>query len=240
VAAVSQGRQLIDAVRVLRVLAAADRVERLERIFKGPPLPPTTRGGSSRSKPTALQDDPRNLLFELVAAAALRSAGFAGELPKDGAEDLRAEYPGLDPFVVECKRPATGEGIFRNVKRAREQLQKRRAPAAEHGLIMLGIDRLEGLATKHFATERQLAGAAEEHLVDVWRTMKRAVANAKVFPHAAVCGVHLTGPALLGDRGGIVTLSMVRMFFTGGDNAPVSKAIREKMQGTMEFDSHDP
>jgi hypothetical protein len=113
--ATSQVQQLLDAEAVWGSLTPDARKKKLDIVLSGSALPPKGKGRPDR---------PRNTLFEFAVARSLQHKGFEVTLT-DSAEDVRARFPGLPPFLVECKRPTHAGSLGRVVTKSRRQLRER-------------------------------------------------------------------------------------------------------------------
>jgi hypothetical protein len=228
--AASQCQQLMDGLDVLRGAEPAIATDRLQRVTKGSELPPTDPGAP---------DDARNTLFELATAAALVRAGFDVRVPRDGQEDLQATYPGLLPFVVECKRPTQDAALPRNVKKARHQLKGRRTQDKQYGLAVFGMDRLLGLAGEATVvpSEQTLLAAVDRTLLRQKRRIDdiQATTGDQLYPHATIAGLLLVGAVFPADRGGIYTVSFLRLFCTGEETTRTSRRIIGALKATVPF-----
>lgn len=228
--AASQCQQLMDGLDVLRGAEAGIATDRLRRVTKGQELPPTDPGAS---------DDARNTLFELATAAALGRAGFEIGVPRDGQEDLEATYPGLFPFVVECKRPTQDAALPRNVKKVRHQLKGRRAQDKQYGLAVFGMDRVLGLAGEAAVvpSEQALLAAVDRTLLRQKRRIDeiQTATGDHLYPHATIAGLLLVGAVFPADRGGIYTVSFLRLFCTGPETTRTSRRIMGALQATIPF-----
>ena len=93
-------------------------------------------------------DAARNTLLELLTAWLLHNHGFAIELTNQEA-DVIAKIDGIPPFAVECKRPASGEGLRKNFKAIRRQLTKRYTRHGyQHGIAVVAVDRVLNLSSE--------------------------------------------------------------------------------------------
>jgi hypothetical protein len=228
--AASQFQQLMEGLEVLRHAEEDTRTELLQRVTKGLDLPPAD---------PEVSDDARNTLFELATAAALRRAGFEVRVPRPGAEDVRAVYPDLLPFLVECKRPTHDGALAKNIKKARHQLKGRRIPDQHYGLAVFGMDRSLGLAGEAAVvpSERLLLAAVDRSLL---RQKKRvdeiqAASGDSLYPHASIGGLLLVGAVFPADRGGIYTVSFLRLFCTGPETNRTSRRIMGALKATVPF-----
>ena len=227
--AASQCQQLMDGLDVLRSAEPGVALDRLRRITRGPELPPSDH---------EVVDDARNTLFELATAAALRRAAFDVRVPREG-EDLRATYPHLLPFLVECKRPVHDAALPRNIKKARHQLKERRIPNEHYGLVVIGVDRLLGLAGEAAVvdSERSLLAAVDRTLLRQKRRVDdiQSQTGDHLYPHAAIAGLLLVGAVFPADRGGIYTVSFLRLFCTAAETHRTSVRIMNALRATVPF-----
>jgi hypothetical protein len=133
----SQAQQLIRSADTWEDFEEATIKLKLKEVMDGAALP---------SSDPAVDDGPRNTLLELMSAAYLRLSGFEVQIT-DGKEDILAETQGLS-FAVECKRPTSENSVEKNLNKLRRQLRERRKAALvpKHGMAIIGIDRIIGLA----------------------------------------------------------------------------------------------
>ncbi len=222
-----QCQQLMDAVEVLESAEPNVAAEKLEKIVKGTQLPPAD---------VHVPDAPRNTLFELATAASLRRSGFTVNITRFD-EDARAEFRGLLPFLVECKRPAHDGSLLKNLKDARHQLKKRRASGKDYGLAVIGIDRLIGISGEApvVDTEELFLAAVERTLHGQKRRIEEVQLQTgeKLFPHASIAGVLLVAAVFIRDRGNIFTTSLLRLFCAGPETHRTSVTIKQCMAATI-------
>jgi hypothetical protein len=106
-------------------------------------------------------------------------------------------------------------------------------------LPVFGIERLFGIdqSTPNAPTFTELEQAIEQ----VLRQHKELVQNEeratgkRFFPHSPVAGVLLNTAIYPWDKGGLFSVSQLRLFFTGPEHAEISQRIRTTLSSTIEF-----
>jgi hypothetical protein len=225
--AASQGQQLADAALVWPTIDPTVAARKLKIILGGEALPP---------KDPAVEDGPRNTLFEFATARALQVKGFNVSLSAQ-EEDVIAAYDGLGTFAVECKSPTSPRSLPNNVKKVRRQLRERCLTGDRLGFAVLGIERLLGLGgtTPNTPTLAGLESAVSRTLrAEVQRVRSAERETGKLFfPTTPLCGVLLTTVVFTEDRGGIFTVSQMGLFLTGPGDAPLSKRVYDALSQTI-------
>jgi hypothetical protein len=227
--ATTQSQQFLDALLVCGNINQTTARKKLTLVVSGSSLPP-------RDKDTA--DVSRNTLFEFAVARALQNKGFVVDMTDD-AEDIRAEYAGLQPFVVECKRPTHPGSFSKAVQKSRRQLWKRCGGGLRLGLPVFGIDRSGGLGQKtpNVPTGAELEATIDQilrrHVMRI-RDAERQIGK-RFFPVAPVAGVLLTTAVFLWDTGGLFSVSQMGLFCTGPEEHPLSLAIKSVLSTTIEL-----
>jgi hypothetical protein len=236
--ATNQAAQLVQAVTLAEAVSRDILAAKLEHVMSGGDLPP----------PDGTDDGPRNTLFELTVAHQLTSYGFRVQLTAD-REDARASHPSLpNPLIVECKRPASStfvgdpeakkaasKAVLANLKKGREQLEKRlRARHDDHlGMIALAMDRVYGTPNKALSalTAADLMKMARAELAQGARDVKDVDARdryLKLSPTVSIVALVLVTMGHATEEHVEYALTSMWMLLWGG-----SKAFRKRFSETF-------
>jgi hypothetical protein len=149
---------MIGANQVLQLQLAAETFPHLDpdllkrnlkKILAGPALP---QGND---------DEPRDTLLEMVAAANALDYGFKPSLTAVD-EDVRLDHPTLGQGAIECKRPRGWKTLKKNLTKIGDQLRERETTGSKYGIAVIGADRLLEV---HDGDVNSCADLAEERRV---------------------------------------------------------------------------
>jgi hypothetical protein len=196
--------------------ASRDTCLELKLVLKGRDLPPAK---------TKDDDGPRNTLAELATAALLRRHGFQVLLTEKD-EDVLASVPELQPFAIECKRPASEAAIEKNLRDMRSQLGARCKAGNRYGFAVLAVDRLLGVSggMLNARSEAHLRVVLDEKIRSLLRKVRALVTHPgrpklRLYPTTMLVGFLFAGTFFIQDRGMPVTVGVLSAASAAPDNA---------------------
>jgi hypothetical protein len=225
--ATAQCQQLVTSTRIWSKVDPGALKIALLKVGRGDLLPPDEG-----------DDQPRNTLLELTTGALLNARGFSVDLTV-GDEDVIASVPGVLPFSIECKRPASPKGVLRNLKDAKLQLESRYRAGKQHGMAVLGVDRVLGLTegglvardAKHIDTV--VNGKLRSLVTDLRRVMADSPEYA-LFPSTPLFGFVLVGSVFNLHDGVPVGIQQLSLSCSGPEDHEISKLLLETIAPRFE------
>jgi hypothetical protein len=225
--ATAQCQQLVTSTRIWSKVDPSALKAALLKVGRGDLLPPDEG-----------DDQPRNTLLELTTGALLNARGFSVDLTV-GNEDVIAAVPGVPPFSIECKRPASPKGLLRNLKDAKSQLETRYRAGKQHGMAVLGVDRVLGL------TDGGLVARDAEHIATVVHgklgslrnDLRRVMADSPeyaLFPSTPLFGFVLVGSVFNLHDGVPVAIQQLSLSCSGPEDHEISKHLLDTISPRFE------
>ena len=216
--ALVQASQLAQATALIATVDRVVLARKLSATMNGPDLQPIDSS----------DDMPRNVLFELSVGATFLDHGFSVSMTEED-EDLVVRHVNVPRLlVVECKRPAVSNGpsviaaFDRNLKRACRQLRERNLAArGAAGVVVLGMDRVYGVARRRVsaATSGALAAAVQTALTEGAASARRRIAASGYSQHVAFGALAFLGLGLAADEQVLYELRSMRLFRAGASKS---------------------
>jgi hypothetical protein len=225
--AASQAQQLIRSAPIWDEVKRDVLIEKLKKVFRGTESPPAS----------GEDDEPRNILLELVTAGLLKYSGFDVDLPREG--DVFAALPEAD-FVVECKRPASVKKLEASLKGIRRKLKERRWQHPDRkGVAVVGIDRLTGIVGRspHTRDLGSLQSALERKAQQLTEEIVRLAPKTKLATQASF-GCVILATAIFVESEKVLARAQQFSGFSleRGDRSPLANTFAAHFGGTIEID----
>jgi hypothetical protein len=176
-----ESNEILEACDEFQDLSTPGLRQRLEKVLSGT---------EELEQETASGGEPRNILFELVMAAALKQAGFQVHLDQIG--DVVFKISGL-PCFMECKRVHSQQKLAERIKGAARQIGRRcdgSQDSRSAGVIAVDVSKLLNPGGRLFdaATRDALSNEAERTL-EAYRALH--INTLQSVPEKRVLGVYV-------------------------------------------------
>jgi hypothetical protein len=159
----------------------------------------------------------------------------------DNAEDVIARKIGVPDLGIECKQPASLNGIPRNLARLKKQVARTSCPLA---VAIIGADRVAGLAGSLYkaSNEGEVIRALESMTQHVISLIRRNCARARyaLAPKAPVGVVITVGGTYLTETSQIYHFARFQPFPTAGEDRAAEMIRTSLLENTGRLEAYDP
>jgi hypothetical protein len=172
------------------ILEACDQFQDLNTPGLRARLQKVLSGSEELEQETPNRGEPRNVLFELVMASALKQAGFRVHL--DRIEDVFFEISRV-PCFMECKRVHSQQGLGERIRGAAKQIRSRCDDSQDSrsaGLIAVDVSKLLNPGGRLFdAPTRDALSIEAEQTLEAFRALH--INTLRSVPEKRVLGVYV-------------------------------------------------